>query len=50
MQLAGISSTEASGAICAPGKDTMVLELVPDGETEPRRILVRAVQQPAHRR
>jgi hypothetical protein len=47
VQRAGYSPpgpAEASGGICTPGRDTMVLELVPEGETEPRRILVRAVQ------
>jgi hypothetical protein len=47
---AGFSSpapAEASGGVCTPERDTMWLELVPDGETAPRRILVRAVPQPA---
>jgi hypothetical protein len=49
MQRAGVFSpgpAGASGARCTLGRDTMVLELVPDGETEPRRIVVRVVPQP----
>jgi len=43
------AGSDASSAICSAAPDTMVLELVSEGDTPPRRILVRPVAQPERR-